>query len=314
VNCLSKLNLKEALMRIAIFGTGGVGGYFGGRLAQTGADVVFIARGEHLQAMRRHGLKIDSIKGDFVVHPIQATDDPKEIDPVDVVLVGVKAWQVSEAAEAMRPIVGPETFVVPLLNGVEAPSQLAEVLGTEHVVGGLCGCISFIAEPGHISHVGADPFIHFGELDNHISERVESLRRAFAQAAGVTVEIPPNIQVAMWRKFLMVASWSVALPETRQMLQGVMQEVFSVAHALDIALPKDVVGKTLAFMDSMPPNGTASMQRDIMESRPSELEAQNGAAVRLGQAVGVATPLNSFIYNSLLPLELKARGEVQFTI
>jgi len=314
-------------MRIAIFGTGGVGGYFGGRLAQTGADVVFIARGEHLRAMRKHGLKIDSIKGDFVVHPIQATDDPEEIDPVDVVLVGVKAWQISEAAQAMRPMVGPETFVVPLLNGVEAPTQLAGVLGTEHVVGGLCGCISFIAGPGHISHVGADPFIHFGELDNRISERVESLRRAFAQVTGVTVEIPPDIQVAIWRKFLMVASWSgigsitraplgtfLGLPGTRQMLQGVMQEVFSVAHARDIALPKDVVGKTLAFMDSLPPNGTASMQRDIMEGRPSELEAQNGAAVRLGQAVGVATPLNTFIYNSLLPLELKARGQVQFTI
>ena len=158
--------------------------------------------------MRQHGLKIDSIKGDFVVHPIQATDDPKEIDPVDVVLVGVKAWQISEAAQAIRSMIGPETFVVPLLNGVEAPNQLAEVLGTEHVGGGLCGCISFIAGPGHIRHVGADPFIHFGELDNRPSERVESLRRAFAQATGVTVAIPPDIQVAMWRKFLMIASWS----------------------------------------------------------------------------------------------------------
>ena len=131
----------------------------------------------------------------------------------------------------------------------------------------------------------------------------------------------------MWRKFLMVASWSgigsitraplgtfLGLPRTRQMLQEVMQEVFSVAHARDIALPKDVVGKTLVFMDSLPPSGTTSMQRDIMEGRPSELEAQNGAAVRLGQAVGVGTPLNTFIYNSLLPLELKARGQVQFTI
>ena len=314
-------------MRIAIFGTGGVGGYFGGRLAQTGTDVVFIARGEHLHAIRQHGLKIDSIKGGFVAHPIQATDDTGERDPVDVVLVGVKAWQVSEAAQAMRPMVGPETFVVPLLNGVEAPAQLAEIPGAEHVVGGLCGCISFIAGPGHIRHVGADPFIHFGELDNRHSERVESLRQAFAQATGVTVEIPSDIQAAMWRKFLMIASWSgigsitraplgtfLGLPQTRQMLQEVMQEVFSVAHALDIALPEDVVGKTLAFMDSLPPSGTASMQRDIMAGRPSELEAQNGAVVRLGRTVGVATPQNTFIYNSLLLLELKARGQVQFTI
>jgi 2-dehydropantoate 2-reductase len=312
-------------MRIAIFGTGGVGGYFGGRLAQSGADVVFIARGEHLQAMREHGLKIDSIKGDFVVHSIQATDDPNEIDPVDVILVSVKAWQVPEAAQAMRPMVGPETVVVPLLNGVEAPAQLADVLGIEHVIGGLCGIISFVAGPGHIHHAGADPFINFGELDNNHSERVESLRRAFDQTTGITVKIPPDIQIAMWHKFLLVAPWSgigaitraplgtfLGLPETRQMLQKVMQEVFSVAQARNVVLPKDVVDKTLTFLDSLPPNGTASMQRDIMEGRPSELEAQNGAVVRLGQAVGVATPLNTFIYHSLLPMELKATGQVQF--
>lgn len=314
-------------MRIAIFGTGGVGGYFGGRLAQTGADVVFIARGQHLEAMRQHGLKIDSIKGDFVVHPIQATDDPEEIGSVDVVLVGVKAWQVLEAAQAMRPLVGSETYVVPLLNGVEAPTQLAEILGTQHVLGGLCGCISFIAGPGHIRHVGADPFIQFGELDNRHSKRVENLRDICAQATGVTVEIPSDIHVAMWRKFLLVASWSgigsitraplgtfLGLPGTRKMLQEVMQEIFSIAHARDIDLPKDVIGKTLAFLDSLPPSGTASMQRDIIEGRPSELEAQTGAAVRLGQEAGVTTPLNSFIYNSLLPLELKARGQLAFTL
>ena len=312
-------------MRIVIFGTGGVGGYFGGRLAQSGADVVFIARGAHLQAMREHGLKIDSIKGNFVVNSVQATDDPNEISPADVILVSVKAWQVPEAAQAMRPMIGPETVVVPLLNGVEAPAQLADALGAEHVIGGLCGIISFVAGPGHINHAGADPFINFGELDNNKSERVVSLRRAFEKATGITVKIPPDIQVAIWRKFLLVAPWSgigaitraplgtfLGLPETRQMLQEVMQEVFSVAQARDILLPKDVVDKTLTFMDSLPPSGTASMQRDIMEGRPSELEAQNGAVVRLGQAAGVATPLNTFIYHSLLPMELKATDQVQF--
>jgi 2-dehydropantoate 2-reductase len=312
-------------MRIVIFGTGGVGGYFGGRLAQSGEDVVFIARGAHLQAMREHGLKIDSIKGNFVVNSVQATDDPNEISPADVILVSVKAWQVPEAAQAMRPMVGPETVVVPLLNGVEAPAQLADALGAEHVIGGLCGIISFVAGPGHINHAGADPFINFGELDNNKSERVVSLRRAFEKATGITVKIPPDIQVAIWRKFLLVAPWSgigaitraplgtfLGLPETRQMLQEVMQEVFSVAQARDIVLPKDVVDKTLTFMDSLPPSGTASMQRDIMEGRPSELEAQNGAVVRLGQAAGVATPLNTFIYHSLLPMELKATNQVQF--
>jgi 2-dehydropantoate 2-reductase len=164
-------------------------------------------------------------------------------------------------------------------------------------------------------------------MNNRHSERVEKLHKIFSQAKGVTVEIPPDIQVAMWHKFLMVTSWSsigaitraplgtfLGLKNTRQMLEQVMHEIYRVAHANDIALPKDVVGKTLAFLDSLPASGTASMQRDIMDGRPSELEAQTGAAVRLGQAAGVATPLNTFIYNSLLPLELKARGRVEFTI
>jgi 2-dehydropantoate 2-reductase len=314
-------------MRIAVFGTGGVGGYFGGRLAQAGEEVIFIARGEHLQAMRDYGLKVDSVKGDFVIQPVQVTADPAEVGPVDVVLVGVKTWQTLEAAQAIRPLIGPDTFVLPLQNGVEAPAQLAEILGAEYVIGGLCGLISFIAGPGHIRHAGADPFIHFGELDNRTSERVERLRQAFAKSIGVTVEVPPNIQVALWRKFLLIVSWSGigaitrspigvfrSIPQTQQMLHEVMQEVFNVAHAHNIALPDDVFEKTLAFMDSVPPSGTASMQRDIMEGRPSELESQNGAVVRLGQAVGVETPLNAFIYHSLLPLELKARGEIEFPV
>ncbi len=313
-------------MRIAVFGAGGVGGYFGGRLAQAGQDVVFISRGEHLKALRQHGLKVESINGDFALHPVQATDDPGEVGLVDVVLVAVKAWQVPEAAEAIRPMMGPETFVVPLENGVESPSQLVKVLGTNHVIGGLCGLISFVAGPGHVRHVGAEPFIHFGELNNCISERVENLRRAFGRATGVTAEIPADIQVAMWRKFLLIVSWSGigaitrspvgvfrTVPQTRQMLQQVMQEVVSVAQARNIPLSEDAIGSTLEFMDTLPTTGTASMQRDIMEGRPSELESQNGAVAHLGQEVGIETPLNTFIYHSLLPLELKARGRVQFT-
>ncbi len=312
-------------MRIAIFGTGGVGGYFGGRLAQAGEDVVFIARGEHLKAMRRHGLRVDSIEGDFVVQPVQATDDPAEVGPVDAVVVAVKAWQVSEAAEAMRPMVGPETFVVPLQNGVESPTQLAEALGSERVLGGVCRVMSFIAEPGHIREAGLPPYVAFGEPDNRPSKRVERLRQAFARATGVNVEIPPDINAAMWRKFLFIASLSGvgavtrapfgvlrSLPEARQMLEQVMQEVLAVARARNIALPEDIVSQTLTFVDGLPPGGTASMQRDIMEGRPSELESQNGAVVRLGREVGVSTPLNAFIYHALLPLELRARGEIEF--
>jgi 2-dehydropantoate 2-reductase len=311
-------------MKIAIFGTGAVGGYFGGRLAQGGEEVVFIARGKHLQALQANGLRVDSINGDFTVQPVQATDNPAEVGIVDVVIVGVKAWQVPEAAEAMRPMVGPQTFVLPLQNGVDAPSQLAAVLGAEHVLGGLCGLMCFVVGPGHIQHAGIDPFVNFGELDNRASDRTERLRQAFAQA-NVNAKISPDIHVAMWRKFLFIVSVSGMgsitrspmgvfrkLPETRKMLEQVLQEVFQVARARNVNLPDDAMSAALAFIDGLPDSGTASMQRDIMEGRPSELEAQNGAVVRMGQEVGVDTPLNAIIYHSLLPMELCARGQMEF--
>ena len=310
-------------MRIAVFGTGGVGGYFGGRLAQAGEDVVFIARGEHLKALQMHGLRVDSTKGDFIIHPAKANCNPAEIGAVDVVLITVKAWQVPEVTKDIRPLIRPETVIVPLQNGVEALAQLAEVFGNKRVIGGSCSIISFINGPGHIRNTGGDPFIQFGELDNISSERVEKLRRTFALTSGLRVEVPPDIQIALWKKFLFIVSWGGvgavtrspigvfrSLPQTRQMLQRVMQEIFNVAMAHDIALPPDTVSKTLSVMDGFSPNSTASMQRDIMSGRPSELEAQNGAVVRFGQKVGVDTPLNTFIYHSLLPMELKARGRL----
>ena len=312
-------------MKIAVFGTGGVGGYFGGRLAQSGEEVIFIARGKHLQAIKDNGLKIDSINGDFIVQPVQATDNPEEVGIVDMVLVGVKAWQVSDAAAAMQPVVGPQTFVLPLQNGVEAPSQLAAVLGQEHVLGGLCGLIAYIAEPGHICHTGADPFIRFGELDNRPSDRVEWLRKAFERTSGITVNIPADIHVAMWQKFVLIAAWSGmgaitrapigifrSQPGTRQMLERAIFEIYDVGRACDIDLPEGVIVNTMKFLDALPSEGTASMQRDIMNGKPSELEAQNGAVVRLGQEVGVETPVNNFIYNSLLPMEMRAQGQITF--
>ncbi len=313
-------------MRIAVFGVGGVGGYFGGRLAFAQEDVVFIARGQHLQAIREHGLRVDSIKGAFVIQPAQATDDPASVGPVDAVLVAVKAWQVPEAAHQIRPLIGPETCVVPLENGVEAPEQLAAVLGREHVLAGLCKIVSSIAGPGHIHHSGGEPYIAFGELDNHPSERAERLRRAF-ERAGVQAEIPPDIQVALWEKFLMIASFSGVgavtrapvgilrrLPQTRQMLEQAMREIVAVGQAHGIALTEEMIARAMAFLESLPEASTASMQRDIMEGRPSELASQNEAVVRLGRAKGIATPLHAFLFHSLLPQELRARGELTFSL
>ena len=311
-------------MRIAIFGAGSVGGYFGGRLSQVGEDVVFIARGDHLNAMLTHGLRVDSINGDFVLQPVQATDDPSKIGKVDMVLVGVKAWQVSEAAEAMRPMIGPETFVLPLQNGLEAPAQLSEILGDQHVLGGLCGLFCYVAGPGHIVHAGTDPFVKFGELDNHRSQRVELLLDTFKRAE-VNAEIPPDIQVAMWMKFLFITVWSGmgavtrapvgiwrSLPETRLMAELSLQEIIAVAAARDISLPEEALQTIMTMYDSLVPQSTASLQRDVMEGRPSELEAQIGAVVRFGQEADVATPQHTFIYRSLLPMDLRARGQLQF--
>jgi len=311
-------------MRIAVFGSGSVGGYFGGRLAQAGEDVVFIARGEHLKAMLGHGLRVDSINGNFVVQPVQATDDPATVGKVDLVLVGVKAWQVSEAAKAIRPLLGPDTVVLPLQNGLEAPAQLSDVLGAQHVLGGLCGLFCYVAGPGHIVHAGTDPFLKFGEVDNRRSQRVERLLDTFIRA-GVNAQIPPDIQAAMWMKFLLIDVWSGvgavtrapvgvwrSQPETRRMAEQCLEEIIAVAAARGISLPQNALEMTMALYDGLVPQSTASLQRDVMQGRPSELETQIGAVVRFGRQAGVATPWHTFIYSSLLPMELRARGELQF--
>lgn len=312
-------------MKVAIVGAGGVGGYFGGRLAQAGEDVVFIARGEHLRAMQGNGLRVDSIDGDFRVDPVRATDDPATVGEVDYILVAVKTWQLQDAIETMRPMVGKTTSIVPLLNGVEAPDHLANVFGAERVLGGTCSVISMIAGPGHVRHAGAHPTIRFGELDHRPGARGDRLRNAFSRTEGVQVEVPEDIHVAMWNKYIFIAPWGGAgavtrapagvirsLPETRALLEGAMEEVYLLARARKVAMDREAIPRAMAFIDALPYEGTASMQRDIMAGRPSELDAQNGTVVRLGKEAGVETPVNGMIYSSLLPLERRARKELIF--
>jgi 2-dehydropantoate 2-reductase len=311
-------------MRFVVFGTGGAGGYFGAQLALAGQHVVFIARGEHLKAIRSNGLRLETPTGNTVIQPAEATDEPAQLTDVDVVLLGVKAWQVTEAAQAIRPIIGPGTFVVPLQNGVEASSQLASVLGEEHVLCGLCGTLSWVAGPGHIRSVGGHNFIKFGELDNRCSERVERLYQAFAQA-GVKVEVPSDILKALWGKFLLVTSFggvgaitrapigvTRAIPETRRLLEQCMEEVVAVARARGVAVAETAVPDSLKFLDTTPANATTSLQRDIADGKPSELEFWSGAVVRLGREIGISTPVHKLIYDCLLPQEMHARGKVTF--
>lgn len=311
-------------MRIAIYGPGGAGGYFGARLVKAGEDVVFIARGEHLRAIRANGLRVESVDGDFVARPAVATDDPSQAGAVDVVIAGVKAWQLREAAHAMRPLLGPETFVVPLQNGVEAPEQLAAVLGRDRVLGGLARVFSFVVEPGRIRHLGGPAEITFGELDNRATARAQRLRELLS-GAGLGARIPADIHVALWEKFLFIvpvgglgavtrAPLGVvrAILETRLMLEQGMREILDVARGWKIPLDADVVARTMAVVDALPPDATMSMQRDIAAGRPSELDAWNGAVVRLGRQAGVRAPLHDVLYRCLLPLEWRARGRLQF--
>jgi len=309
-------------MRIGIYGTGGAGGHFGARLAKAGEDVVFIARGEHLEAIRREGLVVETDAEEIRIPPatVKATDDPVEAGPVDVILLGVKTWQVEESARRLGPMLGPDTFVVPLQNGVDAARQLVGVLGPGRVVGGLCATFSWIVAPGRIRSLGQVHSIRFGELDRRPSARTEKLRETF-ERAGIRATVPPDIQVSLWEKLLFVVSFGGvgavtrvpigvirAVPETRRMLRVAMEEIRSVSRARGVVLSEDAVDRGMAFLDGLDPTGTTSLQRDISEGRPSELEAWNGAVVRLGKEAGVPTPTHEFLYASLLPLERRARG------
>jgi 2-dehydropantoate 2-reductase len=309
-------------MRFAVIGAGGVGGYFGGKLASGGADVTFLVRGRTLDALRDRGLRVDSIHGDFVVDPVNATDDPSSIGVVDAVFVATKAWQIAEAVSNIQPLIGAETVVVPLENGMEAPDVIARAVGREHTLGGLCGIVAFIVEPGHIKHAGVDPFIMFGELDGGVSARVERLRDA-CLAAGVNAQLSDDIHRSMWTKFLFIAPMSGlgaatrvaagvwrAMPETRAIAVNAMKEIIALAAARGVDLGAEAVDRTLARIDALPPDSTSSLQRDVIDGKPSELDAQLGAVIRMGGASHVPTPVCEMLLHLLLPQERRARGEV----
>ncbi|HEX3578533.1 MAG TPA: 2-dehydropantoate 2-reductase [Thermoanaerobaculia bacterium] len=307
-------------MRIAVIGAGGVGGYFGGKLANGGADVTFIVRGGTLDAMRTKGLRVDSIKGDFVVEHPNVTDDPTSARTVDAIFVTVKTWQIAEAAQQMKPMIGDDTMVIPLENGIDAPEQLAAIVGREHVLGGLCGIVSFIAAPGHIRHIGADPFIMFGELDNQRAARSERLREECLRA-GVQADIPSDIHHALWSKFVFIAAMSGigaatrvpigiwrSMPETRALATSAIREIVGVARARGVDLGgAAAIDRTLARFDGLPPESTSSLQRDVIDGKPSELDAQLGAVVRLGRESDVPTPICETLLALLLPQERNAR-------
>ncbi|MGW6201328.1 2-dehydropantoate 2-reductase [Kribbella sp. NPDC055110] len=294
-------------MRIGIVGAGGVGGYFGARLAAAGQDVAFVARGKHLEALNADGLVVRSPAGDVQL-PVQATGAPAEIGSVDYVLICVKTWQLPEAIDTIRPLVGPDTAIVTVQNGVEAPDQVAEVYGRDAVLPGAAEVIAYVESPGVIRHLGNGK-LNFGEWDNEATTRTGLLRDAFV-AAGLQATGPEDIWAALWTKFLSVvpggglgtatgAGYGVLRthPATRRLLTEATTEIRDIALARGIRLAEDVVPRTLAWIDQLPGDGTTSLQRDLIAGRPSELDAWTGAVVRLGAESAVPTPVNTILFD-----------------
>ncbi|MEW5938364.1 MAG: 2-dehydropantoate 2-reductase [Chloroflexota bacterium] len=305
-------------MKIAIIGTGGVGGYYGGLLARQGYDVTFVARGAHREAIRKNGLQIKSIHGDFTVSPAQATDNPAEIGVVDFILFTVKTYSTDEAAQAIRPIVGPETSVLSLQNGIDAAERIGKAVGMEHVLGGMTQLSSAIEAPGVIKQVSQFRRVVFGEFDGSVSARAQAVEKAFKEA-DITAEITQDIRKVLWEKliFIFVASSMGSLtrlpmgdwrepPETRALIVKLMKEAEAVARAEGVALDADVVEKTLAFIDAAAPHIKPSMQLDVDAGRQFELEAMIGVIGRKGHEAGVPTPTADAVYAALLPVNLKA--------
>ncbi|MFC4949106.1 ketopantoate reductase family protein [Pseudonocardia sp. GCM10023141] len=298
-------------MRIAVMGAGGVGGYFGGRLAAGGHDVAFVARGAQLQALRAGGLRIESPLGDLHLPQVTVTDDPAELEPVDLVLFGVKLWDTETAAEQLRPLLREGTAVVSFQNGVASDEVLGRVLGPEHVVGGICYIAATIAEPGLIRHSGSLQKLVFGEYDGTPSARVTAFRDA-CRESGIDVEISHRIEQAIWEKFVFLVGLSGTTsmtrtpigpirehPRSRAFLHDLMDEVVAVARAQGVDLPKEYADDRLAFVDGVPETMTSSMHHDLERGSRLEVQWLSGDVVERGTAVGVATPANRAVADLL---------------
>ncbi len=307
-------------MKIVVFGTGGVGGFFGGKLAMAGNDVTFVARGKHLEAIRNLGLKVKSINGDFHVYA-EAVSELDESIKADLVILAVKSWQLAEAAMAIEPVLNPETIVLPLLNGADIADRLGKLIYPDHVVAGLCRIVSRIEAPGVIEHFAFErPEIIFGLYEGVINTKLKTIKDLLDDA-GIHNKLSTDIRLDIWKKFLFITMVSGMGAITRSPF-GIMREdenirnliyqtaneIVAVANAKDISLANSDIEKSFQAIDRTLYNTTASLQRDIMEGRPSELDNFNGYIVRMGKELHINTPVNAFIYHCLLPQEREARA------
>lgn len=299
-------------MKIAVMGAGGVGGYFGARLAAA-ETVMFVARGAHLEAMRRSGLRVSSALGDLHLDPVRAGDDPAELGPVDIVLFAVKLWDTEAAGRACRPLMGERTAVISLQNGVDGEAVLGRLLGPEHVLGGVAQIAAVIAEPGVIRHTGTMARIIFGEPDGANSARAQAFLEA-CRKAGIDATLSDDIETAIWNKFILLAPLAgvtsvtrlsigavMADADTRALLGDAVAEAVAVGRARGVRLDDDAVARTLGVAQGLPHEMRTSMQQDLARGGRLEVPWLNGAIVRLGAEAGVETPVNCTLYAALKP-------------
>jgi 2-dehydropantoate 2-reductase len=301
---------KEDDLRIAVMGSGGVGGFFGGLLARGGADVNFIARGTHLAAMRAQGL---TIEGATAVHlpKVSVTDDPKTIGPVDLVMFCVKLWDTEAAAKQILPIVGPDTGIISFQNGVTKDDMLRPIFGDKALMGGVCYVGTAITRPGVIAQTGPLQRMVFGEYDRGRSQRAETFL-ALCKQGGINAELSDDVRRSIWEKFVVLVAMSGATtsmrrtigpirsnPLTREFLLDLAREVVAVGRAHDVNLPADYAEQRIPFFDQWPPDMTTSMHHDLQGGRPLELRWLAGAVVELAAKVGVPTPMNRAVRDIL---------------
>ena len=300
-------------MKIAVMAAGAVGGYFGGKLAMAGHDVHFIARGTHGDAIREKGLRVDSVKGDFVVKNAQVTDDPASVGPVDILLFAVKLWATKDAAELCKPMIGPDTLVIPLQNGVDALDVVSGVLGGQHTGGGIAKISAVISEPGVIKHVSEFASIEFAEADSKPSERTAKFLAA-CQEAGFDAEISTDIIKSLWLKFIFLAALSgmttaarnpigpiIESEEGQSAFRANMTETIKVGQKLGVDLSNQTIDRLMSFINSLPPVMKASQLADLEAGNRLEAPWLTGAVCRMGREQGIATPVNDAIYAVLRP-------------
>lgn len=298
-------------MRIAVMGSGGFGGYFGALLAKGGADVGFIARGAHLEAMRRAGLRVEGGPEPFHLEQVRTTDDPREIGPVDLVMVCVKLWDTETALGEIRPLVGSETMLVSFQNGVLKDSYLRSAYDERRLIGGVGYVATTISRPGVIARTGPLERLIVGEFDGRHSPRVDAFHEA-CLAGGINAEVSADIRREIWEKFVFLVGVSATTatmrveigpirenPQTRAFLLDVMREVVAVGRAHGVPLPEDYAEQRLSFADGVAPDMTSSMHHDLERGKPLELRWLSGGVVELGQEVGIKTPLNRAVADIL---------------